>query len=73
MIIGYQLLAKVIYPYVMGKLLELSPVTVLFSILCGAEVGGLAGMFVAVPIAASIKAVFNKWMELNGHKVAREE
>ncbi len=63
LIIGYQLLAKLIYPYIMGRVLKLSPVTVLLAVLCGAEIGGVLGMLVAVPITAIVKHSIDIWMD----------
>ena len=48
---------NVLVPLVMRSTIGISPLLVLFSLLIGAQVGGLIGAFLAVPIAASIEIV----------------
>jgi predicted PurR-regulated permease PerM len=51
---------NVLVPIVMRNTIGISPLLVLFSLLVGAEVGGLLGAFLAVPIAASIEIVLSR-------------
>jgi predicted PurR-regulated permease PerM len=51
---------NVLVPLVMRNTIGISPLLVLFSLLVGAEVGGLLGAFLAVPIAASIEIVLSR-------------
>lgn len=51
---------NVLVPLVMRNTIGISPLLVLFSLLVGAEVGGLLGAFIAVPIAASIEIVLSR-------------
>jgi predicted PurR-regulated permease PerM len=51
---------NVLVPMVMRNTIGISPLLVLFSLLVGAEVGGLLGAFLAVPIAASIEIVLSR-------------
>jgi predicted PurR-regulated permease PerM len=51
---------NVLLPLVMRNTIGISPLLVLFSLLVGAEVGGLLGAFLAVPIAASIEIVLSR-------------
>ncbi len=46
-----------IIPSVVGHAVKLHPVLILFSILCGATLGGILGMFLAVPVAGVVKVV----------------
>ena len=46
-----------ITPRVLGKLVGLHPVVSLFALTVGGTVAGVAGMILAVPVAASIKVV----------------
>jgi predicted PurR-regulated permease PerM len=48
---------NVLVPMVMRSTIGISPLLVLFSLLVGAEVGGLIGAFLAVPLAASVEIV----------------
>jgi predicted PurR-regulated permease PerM len=51
---------NILVPIVMRNTIGISPLLVLFSLLLGAEVGGLLGAFLAVPIAASIEIVLSR-------------
>jgi predicted PurR-regulated permease PerM len=44
----------VVYPKIVGKGIHLHPLGVILAILCGAELGGLAGVFLAIPAVAVI-------------------
>ena len=41
-------------PRALGHRLEIHPLTVIFAVLAGAEVGGIIGIYLAVPLAASL-------------------
>ena len=51
---------NVLVPLVMRNTIGISPLLVLFSLLVGAEVGGLLGAFLAVPLAASTEIVLSR-------------
>jgi predicted PurR-regulated permease PerM len=51
---------NVLVPLVMRNTIGISPLLVLVSLLVGAEVAGLVGAFLAVPIAASIEIVLSR-------------
>jgi predicted PurR-regulated permease PerM len=42
----------VVYPRIMGRGIDLHPLAVILAILAGAEVGGLAGIFLSIPVVA---------------------
>ena len=44
----------VVYPKMVGTCVHLHPLGVILAILCGAELGGLAGIFLAIPAVAVI-------------------
>ena len=50
-------------PKIVGNSVGLHPVFTMMAILIGGNVGGLFGMLLAVPIAASFKVLFNNWYE----------
>ena len=50
-------------PRIMGTNLDLHPFFVLVALMIGGEVGGIAGAYLAVPVAAAIRIV---WMETRG-------
>jgi predicted PurR-regulated permease PerM len=57
---------NVLSPRIMSREVDLHPALVIFSLLVGAEVAGLLGMLVAIPVAATGKALF-------AHYVGRAE
>lgn len=58
-IVIQQLEGNVLYPVVVGRQLNLHPVAMLLALAVGAVVAGVAGAFLAVPVAAVIGAVVN--------------
>lgn len=46
-----------IQPFIMSKGVNIHPLLVMFAVLAGAEVGGVLGMFLAVPVACIVKIV----------------
>ncbi|MBD2022328.1 AI-2E family transporter [Leptolyngbya sp. FACHB-36] len=55
-IVVQQILENFVAPRVLGSVTGLNPVWVFVSILCGARIGGLLGVVVAVPTAVVIKS-----------------
>lgn len=51
---------NLLVPLVMRNTIGISPLLVVFSLLIGAEVGGLLGAFLAVPVAASIEIALSR-------------
>ena len=47
-------------PRIMGNNLELQPLTVLFALMVGGQVGGIAGLYLSVPAVAVLRIV---WLE----------
>ncbi len=59
-IIGVQQLeGNVFYPMVVGKRLQLHPVAILLALTAGGVLAGVAGAFLAIPVAAVISAVLD--------------
>ena len=52
-----------IYPRLVGHGLHLHPLVVILAVLSGAELGGIAGLFMAVPVVAMLSVVFRHWLE----------
>ena len=44
-------------PRIMGKTLELEPLTVLVALMVGGQVGGIAGLYLSVPAVAVLRIV----------------
>jgi len=47
-------------PRIMGDSLELQPLTVVFALMVGGQVGGIAGVYLSVPAVAVLRIV---WLE----------
>jgi predicted PurR-regulated permease PerM len=45
----------------MGKHVELHPLATLFGILCGAEIAGVIGVYLSVPIMATLRILWRHW------------
>jgi predicted PurR-regulated permease PerM len=48
----------VVSPYVMGKGVDLNPLLVLFGVLAGEQIAGIVGMFLSIPVIATLRIVF---------------
>lgn len=57
-----QVEGHIIAPNVVGQRVGLTPFMVIVAILIGAELGGILGMFVSVPVAAIIKALLVRFL-----------
>lgn len=58
-IILSQIDANIINPKITGKRLKISPLLIIFSVSIGGAYFGVIGMFLAVPIAATLKLIIN--------------
>ena len=70
MILGFVVLAVVMFvdaniinPKLLSNNVEVHPILVVAALIAGGAVGGIAGMFVAVPLAAFIKIQLDRWLE----------
>lgn len=55
----HNIIGNLIEPQYLGRRMDLSPVFVLFSLIFWGWIWGIAGMFMAVPIAAALKILFS--------------
>jgi predicted PurR-regulated permease PerM len=61
LMVGWRLvLDYAISPRIMSKNLQLPPLTVIFALMVGGQVGGIAGVYLSVPIVAVLRIV---WLE----------
>jgi predicted PurR-regulated permease PerM len=56
----------VIYPRLIGQGIHLHPLAVIFAILAGEKLAGVAGIFLAIPIVAILTVSYKHWMEHRG-------
>jgi predicted PurR-regulated permease PerM len=59
-VVYQQLENHVLQPFVYGRTVQLSPLTVLVAILIGAEVAGILGALAAIPVGGSVQVVMNE-------------
>ena len=55
-----------IYPRLIGQGIHLHPLAVIFAILAGHELAGVAGIFLAIPVVAILTVSYKHWMEHRG-------
>ncbi|MFZ0285130.1 MAG: AI-2E family transporter [Terriglobales bacterium] len=51
----------VVSPRIMGKSMELHPLAAIFGVLAGGEIAGVLGVYLSIPIMASLRIVFRRW------------
>jgi predicted PurR-regulated permease PerM len=62
----------VIYPRIIGTGIHLHPLAVIFAILAGAEIAGIAGIFLAIPVIAILTVTYRHWLEHRGSETIAE-
>ncbi len=48
-------------PRIMGQSMELHPLAAIFGVMAGGEVGGILGIFLSIPVMASLRIMFRRW------------
>ncbi len=51
----------VVSPRIMGHSMELHPLAAIFGVLAGAEIAGVLGVYLSIPVMASLRIVFRRW------------
>ncbi|MFZ0803438.1 MAG: AI-2E family transporter [Terriglobales bacterium] len=51
----------VVSPRIMGKSMELHPLAAIFGVLAGGEIAGVLGVYLSIPVMASLRIVFRRW------------
>jgi predicted PurR-regulated permease PerM len=49
------------YPRIMGRQLEIHPLAAIFAVLVGAAIGGVVGIYLAVPLTAALRVVWRMY------------
>ena len=62
----------VIYPRLIGHGIHLHPLAVILAILAGAEIAGVAGIFLAIPVIAVLTVSYRHWLEHRGSESITE-
>ena len=55
-----------VYPRLIGQGIHLHPLAVIIAILSGAELAGIAGIFLAIPVVAIVTVLYRHWLEHRG-------
>ncbi|MDX2043455.1 MAG: AI-2E family transporter [Acidobacteriota bacterium] len=63
----------VIYPRLIGAGIEIHPVAVILAVICGAELGGVTGVFLSIPVVALLIVCWRHWRDLTNGRVAKME
>ncbi|HEV2117231.1 MAG TPA: AI-2E family transporter [Terriglobales bacterium] len=48
-------------PRIMGETMQLHPLAAIFGVLAGAEIAGVIGVFLSIPVMASLRIVWQRW------------
>jgi predicted PurR-regulated permease PerM len=51
----------VVSPRIMGKSMELHPLGAIFGVLAGGEIAGVLGIYLSIPVMASLRIVWRRW------------
>ena len=51
----------VVSPRVMGRTMELHPLAAIFGVLAGGEIAGVLGVYLSIPVMASLRIVWRRW------------
>jgi len=62
----------VLYPRIIGQGIHLHPLAVILAILAGAEIAGVAGIFLAIPVIAILTVSYRHWLEHRGSETIAE-
>lgn len=52
----------ILTPYLLGKAVDLRPITVIIALLCGARLMGILGIILSIPVTAVLKVLFNHYI-----------
>ena len=51
----------IVSPRIMGKSMELHPLAAIFGVLAGGEIAGVLGVYLSIPVMASLRIVWRRW------------
>jgi len=57
----------VISPRLLGGKVELHPLLTIFGVLAGGEVAGVIGIYLSVPVMATVRILFTRWRDYRAH------
>ncbi len=56
----------VVYPRLVRRAIHLHPLAVIVAVLAGVELGGVGGIFLAIPAVAIVSVIYRHWVEWHG-------
>lgn len=56
----------IVYPRLIGQGIHLHPLAVIIAIISGAEIAGVTGIFLAIPVVAIVTVSYRHWLEHRG-------
>jgi predicted PurR-regulated permease PerM len=48
-------------PRIMGRSMQLHPLAAIFGVMAGGEIAGILGIYLSIPVMASLRIVFRRW------------
>lgn len=63
----------VIYPRLISAGVEIHPLAVILAVICGAELGGVIGVFLSVPVVALLIVCWRHWRDLTNDRITIAE
>jgi predicted PurR-regulated permease PerM len=64
---------RVVQPMLYGRAVQVSPLIAILALLAGAQILGILGALIAIPVAASLGVVYTElWAEIRGEEEAEE-
>src|SRR6202020_266866 len=48
-------------PRIMGESMELHPLAAIFGVMAGGEVAGILGIYLSIPVMASLRIILRRW------------
>jgi predicted PurR-regulated permease PerM len=58
----------VISPRVLGRSIEMHPLVALFGVLAGGEIAGVLGVYLSIPVMATLRIVWREWQEYSAKR-----
>jgi predicted PurR-regulated permease PerM len=62
----------VVYPRLVGSVVDMHPLAVVVAVLAGAELGGVPGIFLSVPVVAILSAAYRQYLAYSRGRTATE-
>jgi predicted PurR-regulated permease PerM len=57
-------------PRIMGAKLKMHPLTAIFAVLVGGELGGVIGVYLSIPVMAGLRILWRRWQRYSGVRFA---